>query len=143
MRIVFDTNVVLSALVFDLKLGWLCRSWIRGEVVPIVCRETTAELLRVLNYPKFKLTAADQETLLADYLPFAEIVPLPNPLPELLVTCRYRDDVVFIHLTGVLVSGDSDLTVLRHVAPIPITLLVELQSLLTQGSRPSVKLLPR
>lgn len=34
--------------------------------VPIVCRETTAELLRVLTYPKLKLTPTERDVLLAE-----------------------------------------------------------------------------
>ena len=84
MRAVFDTNIVISALVFGRSLFWLRRAWASGTVVPVVCRETVAELLRVLAYPKFRLDAAERETLLADYLPFAEIVSLPDPFPNFL-----------------------------------------------------------
>ena len=92
MRAVFDTNIVISALVFGRSLFWLRRAWASGTVVPVVCRETVAELLRVLAYPKFRLDAAERETLLADYLPFAEIVSLPDPLPNFLTACRDRND---------------------------------------------------
>jgi len=123
MRAVFDTNVVVSALVFGRRLGWLRQVWAGGTVVPIVCRETVGELLRVLAYPKFRLNAADRDALLADYLPFAEIVALPNPPPELPLACRDREDAVFLHLAIVsqvdaLVSGDADLTVLASAYPV-------------------------
>jgi len=123
MRAVFDTNVVVTALVFGRRLGWLREVWASGAVVPIVCRETVSELLRVLAYPKFRLDAADRDALLADYLPFAEIVTLPSPPPELPLACRDRDDVVFLHLAIVsqvdaMVSGDADLTVLASAYPV-------------------------
>ncbi len=123
MRAVFDTNVVVSALVFGGRLRWLRRAWASGAVTPIVCRETTVELLRVLTYPKFRLDAADREALLADYLPFAETASLPSPLPELPVACRDRDDAVFLHLAiasgaDLLISGDHDLTVLATAYPV-------------------------
>ena len=123
MRAVFDTNVVVSTLIFGGRLRWLRRAWAAGTIVPIVCRETTAELLRVLSYPKFQLGTPDREALLADYLPFAEVVPLPVPLPALPVACRDRDDVVFLQLAiaggaDLLISGDKDLTVLAGVYPV-------------------------
>jgi putative PIN family toxin of toxin-antitoxin system len=138
VRIVFDTNVVLSALVFGRRLAWLRASWARGDVTPIVCRETTTELLRVIAYPKFKLSPAERETLLGDYLPFAEVVQLPDPAPALPVACRDRDDMVFIQLAVVaradlLVSGDADLTTLREVAPVAIAAAIDLQRLLENG----------
>ena len=99
------------------------QAWTSGAVTPIVCRETISELLRVLAYPKFRLNVADCDTLLADYLPVAEIGSLPNPPPELPLACRDRDDAVFLHLAiasraDVLVSGDADLTVLASAYPV-------------------------
>ena len=122
MRAVFDTNVVVSALVFGRRLAWLRRAWASGTAVPVVCRETAAELLRVLTCPKFRLNATERETVLADYLPFAEIVKLTQPPPELPVECRDRDDAVFLHLAiaghaDLLVSGDADLASLAGTYP--------------------------
>lgn len=69
-RVVLDPNVVLSALLFASGcLAWLRRAWQHGRMQPLVCRETAAELLRVLAYPKFKLSRPEQEQLLADLLP--------------------------------------------------------------------------
>jgi putative PIN family toxin of toxin-antitoxin system len=115
MRAVFDTNVVVSALVFARRLAWLRQAWAQGVVLPVVCRETVAELLRVLAYPKFRLDASDRDLLLADYLPCAEIAVLLDPPPSLPIPCRDRDDVVFLRLAiacsaDLMVSGDADLT---------------------------------
>jgi len=73
------------------RLG--CRHSRAGDL-----RETAIELIRVLAYPKFRLTEPDRAALLADYLPYAEVVLLPNRLPVLPVACRDRDDVVFLQL---------------------------------------------
>lgn len=123
MRAVFDTNVVVSTLIFGRRLVWLRRAWAAGAVTPIICRETAAELLRVLAYPRFRLTAADRQTLLAEYLPHAEVVALPSPLPTLPVACRDSDDDIVLHLVVVsraamLVSGDEDLAALSAVYPV-------------------------
>ena len=69
--------------------------------------------MRVLAYPKFRLSAAEQDELLADYLPYAQTVRIPNP-PPVVPACRDVLDTPFIQLalTGkakVLVSGDRDL----------------------------------
>lgn len=123
MRAVFDTNTVLSALVFGRRLAWLRRAWAAGTVTPIVCRETVTELLRVLAYPKFCLDGAERDALLAENLPFAETAHLPDRPPDLPLSCRDRDDVVFLRLAlasraDVLVSGDTDLTVLASAYPV-------------------------
>jgi len=138
MRVVFDTNVVVSALVFGRRLAWLRLLWVRGSVVPLVCRETTDELLRVLRYPKFRLGAADRETLLGDYLPHAEIVTLPSPPPELPVACRDRDDAAFVQLAlsgaaAALVPGDADVAALRGTVAVPILSLREFRDRVAPG----------
>lgn len=130
LRVVFDTNVVVSALVFGRRLAWLRTVWARGAVTPVVCRETTAELLRVLAYPKFRLDQADREALLEDYLPYAELAELPDPRPTVPIFCRDRDDMVFIELAlaagaDLLVSGDGHLTELRKSLPMPRVVAVD------------------
>ena len=130
MRAVFDTNVVVSALVFTRRLAWLRNAWASGRLVPVICQETTSELLRVLGHPKFRLNASDRKVLLEDYLPYAEIVPLPDPRPMLPVFCRDREDVVFLQLSMAadvpLVSGDADLRILREAAWITVLSVAEL-----------------
>lgn len=125
MRVVFDTNVVVSALVFGGRLGWLRVAWGARTVTPVVCRETVAEVLRVLAYGKFRLTQAEQHVLLRDYLPAAETVRLPHPPPVLPMKCRDREDEVFLQLAlasgaDALCSGDADLLALREAAAVTI-----------------------
>lgn len=116
-RVVLDTNVVLSALVFGGgQAGRLRLGWQRGAFVPLVSAPTAQELVRVLAYPKFRLSKSDQEELLADYLPHAQAVRIPQP-PPTVPECRDVLDVPFLHLAvagkaQVLVSGDKDLLVL-------------------------------
>jgi putative PIN family toxin of toxin-antitoxin system len=141
VRAVFDTNVVVSALVFGRRLAWLRQAWASATVVPVVCRPTADELLRVLAYPKFHLGAAEQRLLLEDYLPFAEIVPLPDPPPALPVVCRDRDDAVFLQLAlgagaEVLVSGDADLAVLQGATPVRVISAADLKARLDRDAAP-------
>jgi len=122
IRVVLDTNVVLSALLFTSgRLAWIRRAWQREQVQPLVCKETASELLRVLAYPKFKLTAEDRQDLLEDFLPYADVVELPQPWPSLPV-CRDEKDQVFLVLAQVgqadaLVTGDGDLLAMRDDFP--------------------------
>ena len=113
VRVVLDTNCLVSALIFSHgKAGQLRAAWQRGDIVPIVCRETVTE---------FKLEQEDIEKLLADILPWAETVAINNRhnVAELL---RDKDDAVFIHLAqasgaAFLVSGDKHLLELRGIYP--------------------------
>lgn len=116
-RVVLDTNVVVSALVFGGGVpARLRRAWQQGEVLPLICSATAAELIRVLAYPKFRLTSADRSELLADYLPMAEVVTLPERPPRV-PSCRDPHDLPFLHLAAAgraaaLVTGDFDLLAL-------------------------------
>jgi predicted nucleic acid-binding protein len=82
-RVVLDTSLVLSALVFGRgRVAALRHAWQCGRCLPLVSRVTAAELLRVLNYAEFKLSAADRENLLSDYLPYCQSVHIPARLPR-------------------------------------------------------------
>ena len=117
LRVVLDTNVVLSALVFGGGLaGRLRVGWQQGVFVPLASTATAQELVRVLAYPKFRLSKLEQDELLADYLPHTETVRIPQPPPPV-PDCRDLLDVPFMHLAvagkaEVLVSGDRDLLAL-------------------------------
>ena len=116
-RIVLDTNVVLSALVFGGgAAGRLRGLWQQKAFVPLASTATAQELVRVLTYPKFGLSAAEQDELLADYLPCTATVRIPQPPPRVPV-CRDPLDAPFMHLAvagkaHMLVSGDRDLLAL-------------------------------
>lgn len=113
-RWVLDTNVVLSALIRPGgTAGRLRLAWQAQLIVPLVARDTVAELIRVLAYPKFKLTPAERHDLLADYLPWTQAVRLPEP-PPATPPCRDPRDVMFLQLAfaakaDALVTGDDDL----------------------------------
>ena len=117
MRVVLDTNVVLSALVFGIgPAGRLRLAWQQRSFVALASRATAQELMRVLAYPKFRLTAQEQEELLADYLPYTEVVVIPSQVPSV-PQCHDPLDAPFLHLAvaggaDLLVSGDRDLLTL-------------------------------
>lgn len=113
-RVVLDTNTVLSALLFvNGRLVPLRAAWQSGELTPLLCAQTVEELLRVLTYPKFKLAREEHDELLADYLPYGEVVPPWQTRPAV-PECRDACDQVFLDLAAVggaqwLVTGDQDL----------------------------------
>lgn len=123
-EVVFDTNVVLSALLFAGPATRRLRGlWQQGACTPLVSSATAAELLRVLAYPKFRLSAAERGELLGDYLPFTRVLVLPDPLP-VVPACRDPFDLPFLHLAAAakstLVTGDRDLLVLAGATRFPI-----------------------
>ncbi len=124
-RVVIDTNLVLSALVFaGGRLAPLRLAWQDQRVLPLVSQAAAAELIRALTYPKFKLAAHAQEELLADYLPYCKTVRIPA-VPPVTPPCRDAFDVMFLELALVgkadaLVTGDKYLLGLAGQLPCPI-----------------------
>ena len=125
VRPVLDTNVLLSALLFHSgMLSWLRSAWYSGRVSPLVSRDTAAELIRVLAYPKFALDDDERRELLDDFLPFCETVTLPDP-PPAAPECRDPFDRPFLELAlagraDALVTGDADILALSDRFAIPI-----------------------
>jgi len=124
-RVVFDTTVVVSTMLFpDGRLAWIRKAWSSGAAVPVVSRSTVQELIRVLAYPKFKLTAAEREELLGDYLPHAEVCDKQHA-GVVLPKCRDPNDQMFIELAAAadadaLVTGDADLLAVAKRFTIPV-----------------------
>jgi uncharacterized protein len=125
LRAVVDTNILVAALIFSGgRVARFRQLWQDNQFQPLVSKLTVTELIRVLAYPKFKLTPTEREDLLADYLPYCEAVQMPVELPQI-PSCRDPDDEPFLHLSIVgqadyLVTGDRDLLTLAAVFDRPI-----------------------
>ena len=127
-RVVLDTNVVLSALVFTHGRSVALReAWQGGRCEPLVAKATVDELIRVLGYPKFKLIADEQRELLSDYLPYCRTVTIPAKPPKT-PPCRDPFDLPFLQIAIVgkaeaLVTGDQDLLGIEGKLACPIVTL--------------------
>jgi putative PIN family toxin of toxin-antitoxin system len=115
LRVVFDTNTVISSLVFMTgRLAWLRGHWRERRSITLASRATLAELKSVLGYSKFKLSVERQFELLGDYVGYCETVDVIETCP---VRCRDANDQPFLDLAqsgraDVLVTGDEDLLAL-------------------------------
>ncbi len=128
-RVVLDTNVLISALVFKSPgCYWLRSLWVpvsgKRQVIPLASKDTTTELLRALHYKKFKLDETAIEELLGDYLPYVEVVRTTVTRAKL-PACHDPADVKFLALAyaakaDVLVTGDADLLSVVNQSRIPI-----------------------
>lgn len=126
MRVVLDTNTVLSALLFPHgRLTWMREMWMSGRILPLVNRDTARELIDALAYPKFKLDETGIRTLLGVYLPFSETVDMRDGTGVDVPVCSDPDDQKFVHLAAggraeVLVSGDRAVLALAGTATFAI-----------------------
>ena len=124
-RLVLDTNIIVSALVFQSsQIAWLRSAWQNDQIRSLISHDTKEELIRVFSYPKFKLCDTEREDLLNDYLPFCEFITIPNQSPSV-PQCRDHSDRKFIELALVgqanaIVTGDNDLLALKEEFIIPI-----------------------
>jgi putative PIN family toxin of toxin-antitoxin system len=125
LRVVLDTNTVVSALLFPRgQLGWMRPVWSEGGMLPLVSADTVRELIRVLAYPKFELDRADINATLSAYLPFIETLAVEG-VPSNQPACRDPDDQMFVDLATVgeaevLVSGDAALHEMAGQVPFAI-----------------------
>jgi putative PIN family toxin of toxin-antitoxin system len=81
-RVVIDTNVLVSALLFGGTPGKLIPLWKNGIIEPVASKAIFAEYLRVLAYPRFDLSEQEIDYLLsAEILPWVDIVEVPPGEP--------------------------------------------------------------
>jgi putative PIN family toxin of toxin-antitoxin system len=115
LRVVFDTNAVLSAMLFRSgRLAWLREHWHSGDVTPLASNATVAEFRRILAYGKFGLQSLYQLEALAYYVSACTMLDPTVPYPTL---CRDAKDQILLDLAhsgnaDVLVTGETDLLVL-------------------------------
>lgn len=116
-RVVLDTNMLVSALLFKGKVSRFVALWQQGRLAPLLSKETFEELKKVLAYPKFALDQEEIGGILEDeVLPFFEIIDPVDPIEGV---CADPDDDPFIAcaVSGgaeFVVTGDAQLVGLRQ-----------------------------
>jgi putative PIN family toxin of toxin-antitoxin system len=122
LRVVLDTNVLVSALAYPGSIpGCILSAWREGEVDLVLSRYILDEMVRVLpRLPRVTLTAAEIRDLADSFLFMAEIV---DPSPETDETLRDPADQPVLGTlraaqADYLVTGDKDLLALGERYPI-------------------------
>jgi putative PIN family toxin of toxin-antitoxin system len=122
-RVVLDTNVLISALLFRGGLSKIVGLWQKGKIIPVISKETFSELATVLEYPKFSLTQEETDSIIKyEILPYFEIVEVVKDVKGI---CGDPEDDKFIScaISGsadYIVSGDKDLFDLKQYKSIKI-----------------------
>ncbi len=110
-RVVLDTNVLVSALLFKGRLSRLVELWQKRKIIPVISRETFAELTLVLHYPKFSLSKDEIRSLIEhEILPHFEVIEVVKNVKGV---CRDAGDDKFISCAlsasvDCILSGDKD-----------------------------------
>jgi putative PIN family toxin of toxin-antitoxin system len=122
MRVVIDTNVLVSALLFKGVPGELIECWQQGQILAFASRDIIDEFIRVLSYPKFQLTENEIKFLLhQEILPWFEIVSVKKR-KRFVIGDPDDDKFVWCALAGnadYIISGDEHLLNLDP-SPVPV-----------------------
>ena len=123
LRVVFDTNTLVSALLFEQSVPASAFFAARDEGVILLSQATFTELSEVLGGSKFDryLTREEPEDFLVKLLEEATLVEIGETIQE----CRDPKDDKFLEVAvsgeaSCLVTGDQDLLILNPFRGIPI-----------------------
>ena len=123
VKVVADTNVVVSALLFGGKPGELIPLWQGRSIKPAASKEIIDEYLRVLTCPKFKLSEEDINFLLYnEILPYFELIKV-DPGERIIAKDKEDDKFIQCALIGkakFIISGDHHLLAIKSYRKIKI-----------------------
>lgn len=81
IRFVLDTNVLVSIALPRGRLEALAQAWQQGRCRILLSEAIFDEYLKVLTYPKFRLTSEDIRRILErELLPYAEFVKVTSDI---------------------------------------------------------------
>lgn len=142
MRVIIDTNVLVSALLHERSLPYqLIALWRQGRIALITSAEQLEELRRVTRYPKIRarLNPAVAGRLVNELKGAATTV---EDLPDVSVSCDPWDNYLLAMIeagkAGYLITGDkADLLSLERHAGAQIVTVRQFLKLIT-GSDPDI-----
>ena len=110
MKVVLDTNVLLSALLFRGTTSQIHTRWKATQITPLANKPVMEEYARVFTYPKFKLTP-DEITAIFDEEIFPYFSIIKSSTKKLLHLPDDPDDIPFLRsafdgTADFLISGD-------------------------------------
>ena len=126
IRLVIDTNVLVSALIFkDSRHLPLREAWQKKRFVPLMSVATYRELKYVLGYPMFKLEDSQIVDAVALIGPCIEWVTVDLDRAAALPKCSDRDDQKFLQVAlcgeaSALLSYDRALLKMKRNLPFPV-----------------------
>ncbi|RLJ70444.1 putative PIN family toxin of toxin-antitoxin system [Hydrogenivirga caldilitoris] len=132
LKVVLDTNVILSVLLFGSRLEFIRMAWKEGKLKLLFSEETLEELVRVLHYPKFGLEGEE-----IDFLIYVEVLPYAEVVREVVEINREicRDDLKFLKCAvsggaNFIVGGDKDILSVKEIEGVRIITPAELRKFL-------------
>lgn len=102
-RVVLDTNVFVSGLLFGGKPGQILSQAREGNLRLLLSAEILEEYIRVLSYPKFDLRAADIKRMIRE-----ELIPFSEPHRIHTVVRFIREDPSDDKFLALAVEGKAE-----------------------------------
>ena len=121
MRIVFDTNIIVSSALGG-ALELILDKWAEDAFTVLVTSDILAEYFEVLNRPKFRLKQATLDRIIRYSYQFAEFV-VPEERIQFVEADSKDDKFLEAAIAGgadYIVSGDTHLLELKEFRSIPI-----------------------
>jgi len=123
LRVVIDTNVFISAILFRGELNKLVDLWQKNEFLFLISPEVLNEYIWVLSYPKFRLSGNEVKHVIQE-----ELLPFVKPLivkaePNIIKTDPSDNKFLSLAMEGkadYIVSGDKHLLELKKYGEIRI-----------------------
>lgn len=126
MRVVLDTNVLVSALLFRGRLGSISDAIQDGSFTPCFTASTFRELEHVLQYPRFEKQFKKEGIQIADVIRVVAahslIFPDPDVVPRIVkdIPDNFVLATAMIANARYIVTGDMGLLRLKEYNGIPI-----------------------
>lgn len=132
LRIVLDTNVLLSAIVCNGKPRKLFQMGIDGKYKILISKETLDELSEVIQRPKFKMTREGIVRIVSALMETGQNVQITSnfevinndPDDNIIINTAYDGNADYI------VSGDKDIKDLKNFKKIKIVSVDEMLKIL-------------
>lgn len=122
MRVVADTNVLISGLFWEGNEYQLLKMFKRGELTNVISPQIVDELEGVLSRKKFKLTKKQIESIIEQVFSFSRFV---HPVTEARVVEKDMSDNIILECAldskaDYIISGDKHLLDLKEYEGIGI-----------------------
>jgi len=127
MRVVVDTNILISGLLWDGNESEILKLCKTGEITLIISPDIIIELESVLSRKKFGLTKTEIDSAIGEILSISKIV---NPRAIIDIIKEDPDDNIILECAiegnaELIISGNKHLFNLKEFMKIPIVRSIE------------------
>ena len=123
IRVVLDTNILISSLIFRGELSFLVYLLKSNHFCLLLSKPILEELLRVLSYPKFKLSEQEIKEICYEHvLEYATLIAVDHK-SHILLKDLSDNKILECAVSGkadYIVTGDKEILQIRKYQKIPI-----------------------